>query len=256
MNQIQVFNYHQNEVRTLNVNGQPWWVAKDICDVLEISKHRDAVSRLDPDERGSVVVDTLGGPQEMTAINEYGLYSIILQSRKPEAKVFKRWITHEVIPSIRNHGLYAKEELLDNPDLLLDIITKLKSERELRLEAENHCKVLIDVVEYKNEVIEGLVDSVDVYTKRTVLNRVVKHGGANFQQRYRELYRVYKETSGIDLRARCEGFNKGKALKKDHLSVIGYAEVFGFIDGLYKVAVRLYETDVNQILESIQRARQ
>lgn len=89
------------------INNEPWFVAKDVCDILEISKYRDAVSRLDDDEVGSVLVDTLGGKQEMGAINESGLYSIIMKSRKTEAKKFKKWITHEVIPSIRKTGSYS-----------------------------------------------------------------------------------------------------------------------------------------------------
>jgi len=84
----------------------PWWVAKDVCEILGIEKYRDAIQRLDNDERGSVKVDTLGGPQEMSTINEPGLYSLILSSKKPEAKPFKRWITHKVLPSIRKTGSY------------------------------------------------------------------------------------------------------------------------------------------------------
>lgn len=102
MNSLQqVFVYQERPVRTFKEKGNIWFIAKDVCNILEISKHRDAVSRLDEDERGSVLVDTLGGPQEVASINEPGLYSLILTSRKPEAKSFKRWITHEVLPSIR-----------------------------------------------------------------------------------------------------------------------------------------------------------
>ena len=90
----QVFNYKNQQVRVIIVNGMPWWVAKDVCEVLDISNYRDAVSRLDEDERGSVLVDTLGGPQQMAAVNEPGLYGLIMTSRKPEAKQFKRWVTH------------------------------------------------------------------------------------------------------------------------------------------------------------------
>jgi prophage antirepressor-like protein len=105
-----VFNYGANEVRTFLKEQEPWFVAKDVCEILDINKYRDAVSRLDEDERGSLLVDTLGGKQEMTAINEYGLYNLILTSRKPEAKQFKRWITHEVIPTIRKTGGYVSND--------------------------------------------------------------------------------------------------------------------------------------------------
>ncbi|WP_331281356.1 BRO-N domain-containing protein [Paenibacillus sp. FSL R5-0345] len=106
MNQLQRFMYSNQEVRSTIIDGQPWFVAKDVCDVLEISNNRDALNRLDEDEKDVVSTDTLGGMQNVSVVNEPGLYSLILGSRKPEAKQFKRWITHEVIPSIRKHGAY------------------------------------------------------------------------------------------------------------------------------------------------------
>lgn len=131
-----VFNYGEIQVRMVLVDGEPWFVAKDICDVLEISNNRDALSRLDHDEKGVVSTDTLGGRQDLTAVNEPGLYSLILGSRKPEAREFKRWITHDVLPSIRKNGMYATEELLDDPELLLKTVTRLHEERQARLAAE------------------------------------------------------------------------------------------------------------------------
>lgn len=108
MTDLQIFkNDRFGQVRIIPVDGELMFVAKDVCDCLEITKHRDAISRLDPDERGSVKLDTLGGKQDIAAINEYGLYSLVLSSRKPEAKEFKRWITHDVIPAIRKTGSYS-----------------------------------------------------------------------------------------------------------------------------------------------------
>lgn len=93
-------------VRVIERDGTPWFVATDVCAVLDISKHRDAAARLGDDERGSVIVDTLGGPQEMTVINESGLYALIFKSRKPQAARFRKWVTSEVLPSIRQTGRY------------------------------------------------------------------------------------------------------------------------------------------------------
>ena len=95
MNELQIFNYNGNEVRTIQKDGEPWWVLKDVCGILGISKYRDTASRLDEDERGSVRVDTPGGEQEMTVVNESGLYNVILRSDKPEAKPFRKWVTSE-----------------------------------------------------------------------------------------------------------------------------------------------------------------
>ena len=131
MNNLQIFNNQEfGQVRVLEKDGQPWFVAKDVCDALKHSNSRVALSRLDDDEKGVSKVYTPGGHQEVSTVNEYGLYSLVLTSNLPKAKQFKRWITHEVIPSIRKHGMYAKDELLDNPDLLLDVIQKYKAERE------------------------------------------------------------------------------------------------------------------------------
>ena len=108
MTNLQIFNNDRfGQVRIVPVDGELMFVAKDVCDCLEITKHRDAISRLDSDERGSVKLDTPGGKQGIAAINEYGLYNLVLSSRKPEAKEFKRWITHDVIPAIRKTGSYS-----------------------------------------------------------------------------------------------------------------------------------------------------
>ena len=106
---LQVFSFNEKEstpIRVQVINNEPWFVAKDVCQVLGIEKHRDAISRLDEDERGSVLVDTLGGKQQFTATNESGLYHLIFQSRKPEAKKFRKWVTGEVLPTIRKTGRY------------------------------------------------------------------------------------------------------------------------------------------------------
>lgn len=105
--QLIPFQFEAFPIRVVMISGEPWWVAADVCAALEISNNRDALTRLDDDEKGVASTDTLGGKQEMAVINEPGLYSLILGSRKPEAKAFKRWITHEVIPAIRQTGSYT-----------------------------------------------------------------------------------------------------------------------------------------------------
>lgn len=129
-NQIQLFKNEQfGDVRTVLQDGEPWFVTADVCRALEIGNPSMAVERLDDDEKGISIIDTLGGEQRMAIINEPGLYSLVIRSRKPEAKAFRRWITHEVIPSIRKHGLYAADELLANPDLFIKVLQDLKEER-------------------------------------------------------------------------------------------------------------------------------
>lgn len=153
-NQLQIFNYNSKQVRTIIKDNEPWFVAKDVCEILEINpseavkgrKDRNFEDGLDVDEYKDDIdiVDSIGRRQKALAVNEAGLYSLILKSRKPEAKQFKRWITHEVIPSIRKYGLYATpdtvEKILENPDYMIEILQKYKEEKQKRLEAENRLK--------------------------------------------------------------------------------------------------------------------
>ena len=103
------FLFDRREVRTLLIDDQPWFVAADVCQALAIRNNRDAIARLDDDERGVATTDTPSGQQDMGIINESGLYSLILTSRKTEAKRFKKWVTAEVLPAIRKHGRYTDE---------------------------------------------------------------------------------------------------------------------------------------------------
>lgn len=108
MNNLIQLNYNGSEIRTIDDNGQVWWVLKDVCNVLGISHIKDTAKRLDEDEVGQTeVIDSLGRKQKSYVVNESGLYSVILRSDKPEAKPFRRWITHEVLPEIRRTGGYS-----------------------------------------------------------------------------------------------------------------------------------------------------
>ncbi len=111
MNAMQVFNYEGNKVRTVMKDGEPWWVLRDACQALGIAKHRDMAARLDADERASTKMDTPGGAQNITIINESGLYHLIFHSNKPDANRFRRWVTHEVLPAIRKTGSYGQPDL-------------------------------------------------------------------------------------------------------------------------------------------------
>ena len=152
MNNLQIFKSEEfGEIRVIEKDGQVMFVAKDVCECLDIKNNRDALSRLDEDEKGVVSTDTLGGIQDMLAVNEYGLYSLVLSSRKPEAKKFKRWVTHEVLPSIRKNGGYiANQENLTPEQIVaqaLIVANNIIQEKD-RLLAEQKPKVLFaDAVE-------------------------------------------------------------------------------------------------------------
>lgn len=104
---LQLFEHEEfGEVRVVIIDGEPWFVAADVCRILELDDVSKAVSRLDDDEKGTNLIPTRGGEQSMLIVNEPGLYRLIFSSRKPEAKKFQRWVTHEVLPSIRKTGTY------------------------------------------------------------------------------------------------------------------------------------------------------
>ncbi|MDU5071104.1 phage antirepressor KilAC domain-containing protein [Finegoldia magna] len=138
MNDLQIFKNNEfGEIRTVTKNNEPWFVAIDVCNALELSNPTVVVGRLDEDERTKFNL----GRQGMTNIvSEYGLYNLILASRKKEAKKFKRWITHEVIPTIRKHGAYMSSEVIEktlsDPDYLIRLATNLKEEKAKRALAE------------------------------------------------------------------------------------------------------------------------
>lgn len=164
-NNLQVFNYNDSAVRTVQKDGEPWFVLKDVCSVLGIGNSRMAADRLEVDEKGVSQIDTPGGTQDMTIISESGLYTVILRSDKPEAKPFRKWVTSEVLPSIRKHGAYMTPETLQaailNPDYLLQVVTALKDETDKRkaLEAANASLVVdLEIARPKADYFDELVD--------------------------------------------------------------------------------------------------
>lgn len=138
MNELQIFNNAMfGNVRIILQDNEPWFVAKDICDCLEINNSRQALSRLDDDEKNSVILnDGTAGNPEKSIVNEYGLYSLVLSSRKPEAKEFKRWITHDVLPTLRKTGSYS----MNIPQTLPEALRAYADE----VEQHNKTKALVE----------------------------------------------------------------------------------------------------------------
>ena len=144
-NQITVFASDKfGDVRIVQIGNEPWFVGKDIATALGYGEGKSlanaVANHVDVEDKGVTKMMTPGGKQNVTIINESGLYSLIMSSKLPQAKEFKRWVTHEVLPSIRKHGAYltdnALEEALTSPDFLIKLATQLKEEKEARLEAE------------------------------------------------------------------------------------------------------------------------
>lgn len=185
MNNLQVFNYNGSEVRTIQKNGETWWVLKDVCAVLGLSSPHKVFDRLDEDEKGRNQIPTLGGEQEMTVVNESGLYNVILRSDKPEAKPFRKWVTSEVLPSIRKHGAYMTPETLEqailNPDMMIKLCTALKDEQDKNkaLQAVNS-SLTVD-----NQIMKPKADYFDELVDRNLLT--------NFRETAKQLQVKEKE---------------------------------------------------------------
>ena len=166
MNNMQIFTYNSNEVRTVEMNGEPWFVLKDVCEVLGIADHKVTARRLETDEVCQTpLTDSMGRQQETTVINESGLYNVILRSDKPEAKPFRKWVTSEVLPSIRKHGAYMTPETLQaailNPDTMIQLCQQLKAEQDKNAAltaANSQLTVDKQIMQPKADYFDELVD--------------------------------------------------------------------------------------------------
>lgn len=151
MNEIKVFNSVEfGEIRTAVVNGEPYFVGKDVALALGYSDTADAIKKhVDAEDKGVGEIPTPGGKQKMIIINESGVYSLAFGSKLPDAKKFKRWVTSEVLPNIRKHGIYATDNIIDNilnnPDFGIELLTRLKEERAARVKAEQRNAILMHV---------------------------------------------------------------------------------------------------------------
>lgn len=210
-NHLMIFeNPEFGAVRSILIDGEPWFVAADVCKALELEKTNRALSRLDDDEKGAHSVSTPGGRQRMSIISESGLYSLILGSRKPEARAFKRWITHEVIPSIRKHGAYMTDSLLDaleaHPEAVPEYLNRLRSENARNRELTRRLRLALPKAEY----YDAFVDPADCTNIRTTakelgvpekqFTRYLEEKKYLFRDKNRKLFpRAVKKSAGLFL---------------------------------------------------------
>lgn len=210
MNELQIFkNEEFGEIRAININEQPYFVAKDVCKILEIKNTSDAIKRLDNDEVTRLNLGGLSG--ETNLVNEYGLYTLILGSRKREAKQFKRWITHEVLPSIRETGGYiAGEENMNEDELVLKAMNVLNKkvenlkEKNRQLEIDNEKQnQLIGELKPKADYTDKILSSKGTVTINAIandygltaiaMNKKLKQLGVQYKQGTQWLlYRKYR----------------------------------------------------------------
>ncbi len=180
MNEMQVHIYQDEEVRTFLINGEPCFVASDLCDILDIGRVHDAVRGLDDDEKGTDSIRTPGGVQQLTYVTEAGMYSLVLRSRKPEAKAFKRWLTHDVLPEIRKTGQYSPVKPKSLEERALEIVGELQSrvaDQAKELEAARPKVAQIDMYRQAEglQTISDLANQLQVWAAANVPGVKVRH---------------------------------------------------------------------------------
>lgn len=256
MNELIIFNNEEfGEIRVIEIDNEPWFVGNDVANVLGYSNPRKAVSdHVDDEDKGVTKCYTLGGKQNVTIINESGLYSLILSSKMPNAKKFKHWVTSEVIPSIRKHGAYMTEKTLEqallNPDYLVQLALKLKEETDKRKQLEIDKQQLESEVAYKEDVIVGLVEDIDLATKRQRINQIVRHGvsdSSTISSRWKLLYGEFEKKYHLNLSVRLErNKNDFKPKLKNNLDLVD--RQMHMIPQLYEICCKLFENDVAALM--------
>ena len=197
MNELQIFeNKEFGKIRTVEINNEPYFVGKDVADILGYSNTRDALSKhIDDEDKLTSQIATAGQNRNVIVINESGLYSLILSSKLPTAKKFKRWVTSEVLPSIRKHGMYATDELIANPDIAIAAFQALKEEREQRQLLQFECnkqKQIIGELKPKADYTDIILQSKSLVTvtqiakdygmSGTAMNEMLHNYGVQYKQ--------------------------------------------------------------------------
>lgn len=214
MNELQVFkNAEVGSIRTLLINGEPYFVGKDVAEILGYERPTKAVSdHVDPEDIDAVPIqDSIGRVQNTPIINESGLYSLILSSKMPNARKFKRWVTAEVLPAIRKHGVFAVDEALANPDILINALMELKKEREEKLALQQTVAVqnqqivemkpkasYYDVVLNCKDLVAISVIAKDYGWTANHMNQYLKEKGIQFKQG-KKIWLLYKEYAEMGL---------------------------------------------------------
>ena len=250
------------ELRTVEIDGEPWFVGKDVAEALGYSNARKAVLvHVDAEDKGVTKWDTPGGTQQMTIINESGLYSLILSSKLPSAKEFKHWVTSEVLPSIRKNGAYIRNQENMTPAEIvargLIAAQKIIEEREKEIvHLNNRCGRLTQTIAEKQDVINAISRNVPAPTKRMMLNRVMRRRSPELaQSRWSYLYARFDEIYHKNVKIRMKNYNAEPGHRKCY-SILDFIEkVLNMLDELYDLAVKLFESDFTQLMQEMHLLR-
>lgn len=263
--QCETFNHPEfGNLRCIEIDGEPWFVGKDVAMALGYAKTENAIAR-HVDKEDKTLTPFQGGCstgiQKMTIINESGLYSLILSSKLESAKRFKRWVTSEVLPCIRKHGGYIvgqenmpKEVLLAHAVLESQKIIEENAREIAKL--HNECSLLNDQVEHSQEIIDAFSKNITPSEKRAILNRLMTwHHGAVAGSRWTVLYREFEAKYHFNLDVRIKNYNKNPDNKRIK-SKLEYVDcVLGMLDQLYELAVKLFHSDAEALIEEMYYVR-
>ena len=250
-------------LRTIEIDGEPWFVGKDVAAALGYTKERNALDKhVDKDDalkRG--VTDSMGRTQQMTIINESGLYSLIFSSKLPSAKEFKHWVTSEVLPSIRKNGAYIRNQENMTPAEIvargLIAAQKIIEEREKEIvHLNNRCGRLTQTIAEKQDVINAISRNVPAPTKRMMLNRVMRRRSQELaQSRWSYLYARFDEIYHKNVKIRMKNYNAEPGHRKCS-SILDFIDnVLNMLDELYDLAVKLFESDFTQLMQEMHLLR-
>ena len=269
---ISFTNKEFGEIRSILIDNEPWFVGKDICNLFGDKNHNRSLSRISDEDKDKFEILTKGGKQTLIFINESGLYSLLFsmqpqkinkkgiqdaypletEERIKKLKHFKRWVTHDVLPSIRKTGSYSVNQKLESY-MIDDPIERAKrwieEEQERQALKLENTKLTNEVI-YKEDVIINLVDSISTADKRQVLNRVVRKGGKNYSERWNALYKEFEAKYHCDVKRRMDNYNENhKAKLRNKLDYID--KVMNKIPELYEIACKLYENDVKELVSEM-----
>ena len=254
MDNIRIFeNAEFGKVRTANINGNAWFVGKDIANILGYSNTQKAIrDHVDDEDKLTERIVLSGQNREIIVINESGLYSLVLSSKLPTAKKFKRWVTSEILPTIRKTGGYVNnDDMFINTYLpFADETTKMLFKNTLNV-INNQNKLISEQkneIVRKSNVIQGFADDTPNPTKRKILNEVVRYGG-NYQERWNVLYKEFKATYGIDVSRRFKNYGEKDERPKMKNKLDFVEKKLNMLNELYGIAVKLYESDIEKIKE-------
>ena len=266
-NKLQVFkNKEFGEIRVVEIDGEPYFVGKDVASVLgykdlkhSILDHVDEEDRVNSKTQGQNAPEF--GQRGTWLINESGLYSLILSSKLPNAKKFKRWVTSEVLPTIRKTGGYVNDEDLfintyfpfaddGTKAIFKSTLETVRKQNEIIASQKKTIENQNQDLMHKEDVIIGFVDEIDLAKKRQVLNRVVRYKTNNYSQRWNELYKQFEMKYHIDLKRRMETYNLSHKPKvKNKLDYID--RILNKVPELYDIACKLYENDVKELVQEM-----